>query len=959
MIPLFTKWYAFPALAVAVVSVATALRNHASYARLRRDTHLRIVCDAESVVAGVQRMAANATTNKGVGAVSKETVTIYLNTLQRSVLVPRRRLSAAARELPHLFDCYALTCVSNDVPDALRVDVWNCLCAVVEESLRAYRDADALSADSATAAASLAMRELLQRRYHINRFLSLNSRMQLRAHALSPSLFAEASRKNAADGSTLRSLVVFARLLRVSCTVAERVLLGALVVASVTHLSRQLMSTGPLATPPKMAYAVKMLRNVSANADGACTSWRSAFCRLLEAVPGRVLTDVMVGSLVSHLFNAAQDAASDELLRRVRAAIKTDTVLALVRFDFVADAAWRVPHRVYSALSDATNFSLGDVDRLLHVFADGAKRCSTICRAPLPCVAGWIARQGVHFLQRQWTRACLMSSYVDAYLGDPRVAPDSCSGRRSGKGNCAPVPQWRPSQQGEREPLLQSAVCHHGLQLLLFTAAKASRCTSATVWEVLALHTRWPLAPGVSLRATQYTLKSLSQAGNAALATKHTAVQALSSNVATNVDTHSLFGSSFATLLGVLRSQGDEWRHSPDPLSSIVCGPISLSPTSSTGEEVMNKLLNGLEGLPLMSALAVRSIPSTMTARTTVATGTEDPANEMFDVTFQVTRAVEGGDLFVLPPVRPFSSASAFQFDVEAAQLRYQEYEGCAQSIAAILYVQQEHCATLDHGAPQPYSLAPTWRVTFDCVSFRYPGTDVDVLHDVSFDVAPGGFLGVVGFSGSGKTTLLLLLSRVYAPTSGQIYINGCPIDRLPARALRRRVGATWQGDGQARFLDGLSVERNIAYGGLHRASDDTIVQALMEACVGDVVRARPHGMREVLQSCEWSGGELERLSVARALMVAPDDAGVYLFDECTSGLDALTEMRVFASGLRAHHHRATQIMVSHRLSSVQDADEIIVMAHGRVVERGSWATLLAQEESSLFRTLYKAQSID
>ena len=280
------------------------------------------------------------------------------------------------------------------------------------------------------------------------------------------------------------------------------------------------------------------------------------------------------------------------------------------------------------------------------------------------------------------------------------------------------------------------------------------------------------------------------------------------------------------------------------------------------------------------------------------------------------------------------------------ARLRYHDYDAYAQSVAAVLYVQKTHCPLLDHGAPSPFRATPPWRITFDRVSFRYPGSDVDVLHEVSFDVAAGGFLGIVGFSGAGKSTLLLLLSRVYAPTAGHIYINGCSVDCLPPRALRRRLGVTWQGDGHTRFIDGLSVERNVAYGALQRASAATVAQALAAACIDDVVVQRPHGTRAVLQSDEWSGG-----------MVAPDEAGAYLFDECTSGLDAVTESRVFENAQLVRGY-VTQIMVSHRLSSVQHANEILVLAHGCIVERGTWTDLLALGKESLFYALYAAQTV-
>ncbi|KPI86588.1 ABC transporter family-like protein [Leptomonas seymouri] len=958
-----TKWYIIPSLAVVVVSVTAALQNYTSSARLRRCTNARIVEDAKSIIAAVEIMA---TTVDG-----GPRVLVYLNTLQKSVALPRRLLGSAARELPSVFDCYAIACLSERVSDALKADLWNCLGAILEESLRNYLDADPLSVDSSAAVASLAMSALLQQRYHVTHFLSSNKREPLQFRSLNTSTFAAAVRKNQSDGSTLRSLVVFARLLRSSCSLSQQLLLGTFVLASVTQISRLLVFASPLVTPSRVMYVVSVLSVVSESADGACISWKYALCRLLVSMPGRLLAEGTVGTLFSHLFAAAQDAASDALLRRLRSNIKSDTLLALARFDFVADTAWRVPHRIYSALSDATNFSISDVDHLVSMLTEYARRCRTVCTAPLSCVAGWVTRQGIHFLQRQWTRSCLMHSFVDAYAAAVPLAERGTHQPR-GPNDCSPVRMATSPQ-----PLLS----HHGLQLLLLASvgdASARRTTAVQV--TLAMRTRWPVFPIASLRATQRALEALAQSGNAALQAKCAAVQALLCDFGGVPDTPSLVPTStshgpsfppsfppFATVLGLMRSQGEECHtpHQPSlPLASDVareqCG---LWAAPSTCEEVVNKIIFGLEGLPLMAALATREgHQAVYTPSSTLRD--EGKYEDALETAFEVTRAVEGGDIFSLPPLRPFSSASAFQFDIGVTQLHYHEYEAYAQSIAAILYVQQGHQPLLDHGVPSTLRAAPSWRVTFDRVSFRYPGSTVDVLHDVSFDVASGGFLGIVGYSGAGKSTLLLLLSRVYAPTEGQIYINGCPIDRLPPRALRRRLGVTWQGDDHTRFLNGLSVERNVAYGALHRASSETIAQALTAAYVSDVVAARPHGVKGALQSNEWSGGEQERLNVARALMVAPDEAGAYLFDECTSGLDSVTEAHVFARERRARRthgdgQRVTQIMVSHRLSSLQDADEILVLAHGRVVERGTWTELLAHQKKTLFRELYDAQALD
>ncbi|KPA84464.1 ABC transporter family-like protein [Leptomonas pyrrhocoris] len=967
------KWLVVSVLGLALLSAAAALQNRASTARLRHYANVRIVAEAESIIAGVTRMT---TDDDG-----EPCVYVYLNTVQQNLRVARRRLRTTTHLLPSLFDCYATACLSAHVRDALKADVWNCLGAILEESLCSYVAADALSSDSSAAAASLAMCTLLQKRYNVTHFLSCGMQASVQLHTLDSRVIAAAQRKNQSEGSTLRSVIAFAQLLRGSCSASEPLLLCALALVRMTHISRLLVSATPFMAPSNVMYATSVLSAVSKGVDGAFISWKSASCRVLASMPGRLLAGATVGALFSHLFAAAHDAASDELVRHLRATITTDTILALARFDFVADAAWDVPHRVYSALSDATNFSLADVDRLFHVFAEYTARCRTTLRAPLSCLTGWMTRQAVCFVERQWQRAIFMRSFVDAYTA---AMPLSSHCASHGPHQCL---CGRPTQTETLHPVRRSSsapqpsVCHHGLQLLLLAGAGGTSARSmVAVRASLAMHTRWPLFPAASARATERALKALSESGSAALQAKYTAALALSPHgarppnspfiaetSATHVSSPSPLFPAFPSALGLLRSRGEErhqWQRPQLSLSSAARGARDLWAAPSIGDEVVDKVFVGLEGLPLMIALAMRRGHQAAPSSSRPSRAEEDDDGSALEAAFEVTRTVECGDVFAMPPARPFSSASAFQFDVEVAQLRYREYGAYVQSVAAIRYVQHIHTPLLDHCWLPQHRAAPSWRVTFDRVCFRYPGSDTDVLRDVSFDVASGGFLGIVGCSGAGKSTLLLLISRVFAPTTGQIYINGWPIDRLPPRALRRRLGVAWQGDGHTAFLDGLSVESNVAYGALHRASGATIAQALSVACVDDVVAARPHGTHEVLQSSEWSGGELERLSLARALMVTPEEAGAYLFDECASGLDAVTEAHVFSNRLRAHrdggHSRhTTQIMVSHRLSSVQGADEILVLALGRVVQRGTWSELLASPKGSLFRALYDGQILD
>lgn len=264
-------------------------------------------------------------------------------------------------------------------------------------------------------------------------------------------------------------------------------------------------------------------------------------------------------------------------------------------------------------------------------------------------------------------------------------------------------------------------------------------------------------------------------------------------------------------------------------------------------------------------------------------------------------------------------------------------------------------CASLPRGA---------WSIEFRDVSFQYRGNSTFTLRDISFRVDAGRFLGIIGFSGVGKTTLLLLLSRIFAPASGVILLNDTPIDRFCPRELRRRIFNAWQSDSDMRFLAELSIEGNIALGNLLDASDQRIRGALKAADAWEFVESRGRGRKGQMHTAELSGGEIERLNIARGLMKDAESTGLFLFDECTSAMDSLTENKIMTriGGAwrpnSSHEVAQTRIMISHRLSSIRSADEIIVLANGRIAERGTWRKLHSGKANLNFHKLLAAQAV-
>ncbi|MDN5572193.1 MAG: ABC transporter ATP-binding protein/permease [Propionibacteriaceae bacterium] len=238
-----------------------------------------------------------------------------------------------------------------------------------------------------------------------------------------------------------------------------------------------------------------------------------------------------------------------------------------------------------------------------------------------------------------------------------------------------------------------------------------------------------------------------------------------------------------------------------------------------------------------------------------------------------------------------------------------------------------------EHPVPLPPD-APG-EVRFEGVSYRYPDGDVPALVDIDLTLAPGTSLAVVGETGSGKSTLASLMVRLADPTAGRIFVDGVDLRDLAPAELARHVGVV----SQETYLIHASIRENLRQA-RPDADDAALWEALRVAQVDHVVRALPDGLDTVVgaRGHRFSGGERQRLAVARTVLVDPR---VLVLDEATSALDTETE-REFQAALDRLSRGRTTLTIAHRLSTVRDADEIIVLDAGRVVERGTHEELLA-----------------
>ncbi|MGA8329449.1 MAG: ABC transporter ATP-binding protein [Mycobacterium sp.] len=240
--------------------------------------------------------------------------------------------------------------------------------------------------------------------------------------------------------------------------------------------------------------------------------------------------------------------------------------------------------------------------------------------------------------------------------------------------------------------------------------------------------------------------------------------------------------------------------------------------------------------------------------------------------------------------------------------------------------------------------------VRLDSASFRYPGADRAVLQNISLTARPGTSTAIIGSTGSGKSTLVALICRLYDVTAGTVAVDGADVRDRDVEGLWSEIGLV----PQRGYLFSGTVAENLRYGKAD-ASDDEMWDALRIAAAEDFVRAHPDGlqMRVAQGGVNFSGGQRQRLAIARAVIRRPR---VYIFDDSFSALDVHTDARV-RSQLAEAAARATVIIVAQRISTIIDADQVIVVDDGRVVGTGNHESLLA--DCPTYREFAESQSLD
>jgi ABC-type bacteriocin/lantibiotic exporter with double-glycine peptidase domain len=271
--------------------------------------------------------------------------------------------------------------------------------------------------------------------------------------------------------------------------------------------------------------------------------------------------------------------------------------------------------------------------------------------------------------------------------------------------------------------------------------------------------------------------------------------------------------------------------------------------------------------------------------------------------------------------IQPFNDFVSLGTQIQDAQSGLNKLEDVLKNPPDKLAAAQDPADTAD----QPAKLIGS--VELRDVTFGYSPLDPPLIEKLNISIKPGQRIAIVGLSGSGKSTVSRLICGLLKPWEGEILLDGIPRDQHPRS---RVVNSLTLVDQQIFLFEGTVAENIRLWDGT--ISDDRVVQAAKDAVIHDDVSARPNGYQSLVEEAgrNFSGGQRQRLEIARALA---SDPSILILDEATSALDPITERLIDAS---IRHRGCTCIIVAHRLSTIRDSDEIIVLDQGKVVQRGT-----------------------
>ncbi|EKF33349.1 ABC transporter, putative [Trypanosoma cruzi marinkellei] len=673
-------------------------------------------------------------------------------------------------------------------------------------------------------------------------------------------------------------------------------------------------------------------------------------------------------------------------------AFHVNAYLALATADYTPDDNWTLSQSVLNALWQVSSSVMGELQSQLPFLLQLFCSVWVVMRFPVMALTIWLGTQWSDlveflneslYLESQYAKRHLLS--LDDFLhqdeGESRNKKNDCEeGRmlRDGQPSFpSPISLIMKADKffvgnnkaagGRRKSCfhLQTVAPagmrqHHGLAVLLLVSLELN-LISKPCWNCILQNATWPMAPTALVRHIIYTLeKALGFDAKTENLQRIQGVKAvmkimfLMKEGISEAGCGSRYGAEYHQGFMIFRQNGMELR--------IVKAVVEASSgiRNDKKEYFIRDFLRGVFRTASAMPLLLTSIATLCSSKAYL----EQDALEQSVVMSHLEFIQHMFPLFPTLADLFYEEHGLSEAQVDLARLQRQltlsgSSLGCYQVLEELQFVQHKIDRPIIDSPPL---MEGPWSIEFHDVSYRYSEGKPYILRHVSFKVEKGSFLGITGYSGAGKTTLLRLLNGTYAPTSGQIRINGIDIRRYPPRMLRRRIANVWQEESQLRLFDHLSIADNVALGNLWSCSVTDIYGALSAARALSFVQNRSSNICAPLRAQEFSGGEVERLCIARALMRKSSEVCVYVFDEATSAVDTETERLIFRSlGLTREAKKTRQttcVIVSHRLATLKSADTVLVLNDGRVEQLGCWDDLCKGKSDSCFLRMMRSQQL-
>ncbi|PWU99369.1 putative ABC transporter [Trypanosoma cruzi] len=919
-------------------------------------------------------------------------VEVKLNWKNAKLLrVPALLFDGGHLDIMDLFEVYSGLLRNKSSDKLLICDSWNCLVAIVRHHLRRHvKEDNALLLDEIQAEGLLAVCILLRRRYDITKSsLLLNSSPLVESFPEGLfQLFLSAYRKKK---SIRLGLLSFLKLVWGSCS--TRQLIGLICVLLLSPDVILMTLVGWHTDMHWMPLCVTEIEKALTPESVSCE--HSFFQFMKENFFGATgaLVAIAVNSIGPiELIYCLRNFVTGYILMDLVTAFHVSAYLALATADYNPDDNWSLSQSVLNALWQVSSLVMGELQSQLPYLTQLFCSAWVVMRFPAMALTIWLGAQWndlVEFLneslylESQYAKRHLLS--LDCFLhqeeGESRNEKKNCEEGRMLLGGQLNFPSPislimkagdffvgnNNAAGGKQKSFFQLQTVapagmrqHHGLAVLLLVFLEL-KLISKPSWNCILQNASWPMAPTALVRHIFYTLEKA-----LVFETKTTNSQRIQGVKAVmqimlcmregifEAHSGSRYVAEYHQGFMFFRQNGMEL----GVVKAFVEAPYGSR--NDKREYFIRDFLRGVFRTTSAMPLLLTSIATLCSSKAYL----EQDALEQSGVISHLEFIQHAFPLFPTFADLFYEEHGLSAAQVDLARVQRQltlggSSLGCYQVLEELQFMQ--HKIDRPIMDPPPLMEGP-WSIEFHDVSYRYSEDKPYILWHVSFRVEKGSFLGITGYSGAGKTTILRLLNGTYAPTLGEIRINGIDIRRYPARMLRRRIANVWQEESQLRLFDHLSIADNVAFGNLWSCSVTDIYGALSAARALNFVQNRSSNIFAPLRAQEFSGGEVERLCIARALMRKSSEACVYVFDEATSAVDTETERSVFCFlGLTREAKRTRQttcVIVSHRLATLKSADTVLVLNDGRVEQLGCWDDLCKGEADSSFLRMMRSQQL-